>query len=177
MSMQRKLWIGLAVLLAVSFAALLWVGGEIHRVMPPIPTAVVTAEGRDDLHARRHRERPAGLAVDRRPAARLDLGTRQLCRAGLDGRLAASRSARVARHRRAARDSRRTRTAASGRMQQAALAARLQPRIRANTYDDAQRHASPSRPIAPRRSQRSQQHYTALFGDDPSCSSCARRTR
>ena len=32
-------------LLAVSFSALLWVGGEIHRVMPPIPTAVVTQHG------------------------------------------------------------------------------------------------------------------------------------
>ena len=38
MSTHRKLWIGLAALLAVSFAALLWVGSEIHRVMPPIPT-------------------------------------------------------------------------------------------------------------------------------------------
>jgi nitric oxide reductase subunit B len=32
-------------LLAVSFSALLWVGGEIHRVMPPIPNAVVTEKG------------------------------------------------------------------------------------------------------------------------------------
>src|ERR687897_3490332 len=45
MSTNRKLWIGLAALLAVSFAALLWVGTEIHRVMPPIPTAVVTHQG------------------------------------------------------------------------------------------------------------------------------------
>src|SRR5687767_494619 len=45
MSTQRKLWIGLAALLAFSFAALLWVGSEIHRVMPPIPNAVVTQQG------------------------------------------------------------------------------------------------------------------------------------
>ncbi len=45
MSASKKLWGGLALLLLVSFAVLLWVGGEIHRVMPPIPAAVVTNEG------------------------------------------------------------------------------------------------------------------------------------
>jgi nitric oxide reductase subunit B len=45
MNTHRKLWIGLAALLLVSFSALLWVGSGIHRVMPPIPTAVVTAKG------------------------------------------------------------------------------------------------------------------------------------
>ena len=45
MTTQRKLWIGLAALLAVSFTVLLWVGSEIHRVMPPIPSAVVTQDG------------------------------------------------------------------------------------------------------------------------------------
>ncbi|KAA2284824.1 nitric-oxide reductase large subunit [Arenimonas fontis] len=45
MSSTRKLWTALAVLLLVSFAALLWVGGEIHRVMPPIPERVVTESG------------------------------------------------------------------------------------------------------------------------------------
>jgi len=45
MSSTRKLWTALAVLLLVSFAALLWVGGEIHRVMPPIPEQVVTESG------------------------------------------------------------------------------------------------------------------------------------
>ena len=41
----RKLWAGLAVLLAVSFAVLLWVGSEIHRQMPPIPATVGTTDG------------------------------------------------------------------------------------------------------------------------------------
>jgi nitric oxide reductase subunit B len=45
MSPTRKLWTALSVLLLVSFAALLWVGGEIHRVMPPIPEKVVTTSG------------------------------------------------------------------------------------------------------------------------------------
>jgi nitric oxide reductase subunit B len=45
MSSTRKLWAGLGLLLLLSFAALLWVGGEIHRVMPPVPAAVVTENG------------------------------------------------------------------------------------------------------------------------------------
>ena len=45
MSASRKLWVGLAVLLTVSFGVLLWVGTEIHRVMPPIPSAVVVSTG------------------------------------------------------------------------------------------------------------------------------------
>src|SRR5690349_18504173 len=45
MTATRKLWIFLAGLLVTSFTVLLWVGGEIHRVMPPIPKAVV-ADGK-----------------------------------------------------------------------------------------------------------------------------------
>ena len=45
MTTNRRLWFGLAALLAMSFSVLLWVGGEIHRVMPPIPAAVVTPDG------------------------------------------------------------------------------------------------------------------------------------
>src|SRR5262245_39915777 len=45
MNSNRKLWIGLGVLLAVSFGVLLWVGTEIHRVMPPIPAKVVSDRG------------------------------------------------------------------------------------------------------------------------------------
>jgi len=44
-SATKKLWIGLGALLAASFAVLLWVGSEIHRVMPPIPEVVQTTEG------------------------------------------------------------------------------------------------------------------------------------
>jgi nitric oxide reductase subunit B len=45
MSSTRKLWIALAILLGVSFSVLLWVGGEIHREMPPMPEQVVTRSG------------------------------------------------------------------------------------------------------------------------------------
>ncbi|GAB2661013.1 nitric-oxide reductase large subunit [Arenimonas aestuarii] len=58
MSSTKKLWLGLAALLVVSFSALLWVGSEIHRVMPPIPEKVVTTSGdvvftRDDIQTGR----------------------------------------------------------------------------------------------------------------------------
>src|SRR5262245_45755439 len=56
MSVNRRLWTGLALLLAVSFGVLLWVGGEIHRVMPPIPEAVVTTQG-DKIFTRTDIER------------------------------------------------------------------------------------------------------------------------
>lgn len=45
MNSTRKLWVGLAVLLITSFAALLWVGGEIHRQAPPMPEQVVGPKG------------------------------------------------------------------------------------------------------------------------------------
>jgi len=45
MNANRRLWIGLGVLLAVSFSLLIWIGTEIHRVMPPIPAKVVSDRG------------------------------------------------------------------------------------------------------------------------------------
>ncbi len=45
MNRTRKLWLGLAALLAASFAVLLWMGGEIHRQAPPMPESVVAADG------------------------------------------------------------------------------------------------------------------------------------
>ena len=41
----RTLWLVLIVIVAVSFAALLYFGREIYQVAPPIPDAVVTSEG------------------------------------------------------------------------------------------------------------------------------------
>ncbi|MEJ1095540.1 MULTISPECIES: nitric-oxide reductase large subunit [unclassified Pseudoxanthomonas] len=45
MSNTKKLWLGLATLLAVSFAVLLWAGGEIFRSAPPMPERVVSESG------------------------------------------------------------------------------------------------------------------------------------
>src|SRR5688500_12402340 len=45
MDNTRKLWIGLATLLGLSFAILLLVGGQIHRKAPPMPERVVSTQG------------------------------------------------------------------------------------------------------------------------------------
>ena len=45
MDSTRKLWIGLASLLAVSFGVLLFMGGEIYRKAPPLPEQVRGASG------------------------------------------------------------------------------------------------------------------------------------
>jgi nitric oxide reductase subunit B len=58
MSETRRLWIGLGVLLGVTFAVLLWMGGEVYRSAPPMPERVVSASGqvlytRDDIETGR----------------------------------------------------------------------------------------------------------------------------
>ena len=45
MGSTRKLWLGLAALLIVSFGVLLWAGGEIFRAAPPIPERVTSESG------------------------------------------------------------------------------------------------------------------------------------
>jgi nitric oxide reductase subunit B len=42
---MRRLWIGLVVVLAVSFAVLGFVGSRIYQLAPPIPDRVVTTQG------------------------------------------------------------------------------------------------------------------------------------
>ncbi|MCF8308866.1 MAG: nitric-oxide reductase large subunit [Bacteroidales bacterium] len=42
----KKLWIGFALIVGVSFAVLIYYGGEIYREKPPIPDKVVTQQGK-----------------------------------------------------------------------------------------------------------------------------------
>lgn len=58
MSTTRRLWIGLGLLLTITFAVLLLVGSEINRVAPPMPERVVSTSGetlysKDDLQTGR----------------------------------------------------------------------------------------------------------------------------
>jgi nitric oxide reductase subunit B len=46
MTGMRRLWIGLAVVLLVSFGVLGWVGSRIYQLAPPIPDRVVASDGR-----------------------------------------------------------------------------------------------------------------------------------
>jgi nitric oxide reductase subunit B len=43
---MRRLWLGLAFVLVVSFGLLLWVGSRIYQQAPPIPDRVMTTDGR-----------------------------------------------------------------------------------------------------------------------------------
>ena len=46
MKSSRRLWRTLAVIFLLSFAVLGWIGREIYLSAPPIPDAVVAADGR-----------------------------------------------------------------------------------------------------------------------------------
>ena len=164
MHSQRKLWVGLIALLAVSFSVLLWVGTEIHRVMPPIPEQVVDTEGkvvytRADIETGRQVWQSIGghqlgsiwghgsyVAPDwtadwlhREALALLDIETLRetgLHYAELDEGV------------------------------QASFAARMRPQLRRNSYEAEGGIVR----VSPERATAMQQvagHYTALFGDDP----------
>ncbi|MEO8018839.1 MAG: nitric-oxide reductase large subunit [Pseudomonadota bacterium] len=163
MNVGRRLWIGLAVLLAASFSVLLWVGSEIHRAMPPIPSAVVsegkTLYSRDDIQKGRQ--------------VWQSIGGHQLGSIWGHGSYVAPDWSADWLHREAttwldllARREFGSDYASLGGEQQAALAARLQPRIRTNTYDAATETISISADRAAAMAGVAQ-HYIALFGDDP----------
>ena len=131
-----------------------------------MPDRVVARRRRRALHARRHRERPPGLAVDRRHAARLDLGPRRLRRARLERGLAASRSDRGARRLGATRSRARALRGARRRAARRVARTARDARCATNTYDaatgtitlDADRAAAIANVAA---------HYESLFGNDP----------
>jgi nitric oxide reductase subunit B len=164
MDNTRKLWIGLATLLGISFAILLLVGGQIHRKAPPMPERVAAADGttvfeRADIERGRSVWQSFGgmqlgsiwghggyVAPDwtadwvhREAVALLDIMARRNAGAPYD-QLDAER--------------------------QAGLVGRLQQVIRVNTYDpvtatitlDQDRVAAISNAAA---------HYESLFGNDP----------
>ena len=45
MHATRKLWTWLAIICALSFAVLIWLGTEIYQTAPPIPNQVVSTDG------------------------------------------------------------------------------------------------------------------------------------
>jgi len=168
MDNTRKLWIGLGTLLAVSFAILLFMGGEIHRQAPPVPERVVAADGtllfeRADIERGRQVWQSFGG---------MQLGSIW----GHGGYVAPDWSADwVHREALALLDlrSRRRESAAFDELdgaQQAALIGELRQTIRRNTYDpatatitlDEDRIAAVSNVAA---------HYESLFGNDPATAS------
>ena len=168
MDETRKLWFGLAALLAVSFSILLFMGGEIHRQAPPLPERVVATDGtvlfkRADIERGRQVWQSFGgmqlgsiwghgsyvapdwtaVWVHREALAVLDLRSRRRESAPFADLDAAS---------------------------QAGLVGELKPTMRRNTYDpgagtitlDEDRIAAISNVAA---------HYESLFGNDPATAS------
>jgi nitric oxide reductase subunit B len=164
MNVTRRLWISLAALLVASFSVLLWIGGEIHRVMPPIPEAVRTAEGRT-LFTRADIEK--GRQVWQ------STGGQQLGSIWGHGSYVAPDWSADTLHREAvawldliAQREHGHAFADLPREQQAALQARLQPLIRQNTFDPQtgtitvpEDRATAMTLVA--------SHYESLFGNDP----------
>lgn len=164
MSATRKLWMGLAALLAASFAVLLWVGNEIHRQMPPLPSAVVTSEGQTVF---------TRADIERGRQVWQSIGGHQLGSIWGHGSYVAPDWTADWLHREAEAWLDLRAQAVSGQRWselepglQAAEQARLQPLIRANTYD-AERDVVV---IDPQRAQAIAvvaDHYVRLFGNDP----------
>ena len=164
MNSNRRLWVGLGVLLLISFSVLLWVGTEIHRVMPPIPAKVVATNG-EVIYTR------ADIETGRQVWQ--SIGGHQLGSIWGHGSYVAPDWSADWLHREALawldRDAQRQNGAAFdelGAEQRAAAIARLTPRMRRNTYDPAadtltldDDRAAAIHSVAT--------HYESLFGNDP----------
>ncbi len=160
----RKLWIGLGTLLAVSFGVLLWIGTEIHRVMPPIPDGVVTDSG-EILYTRADIEK--GRQVWQ------SIGGHQLGSIWGHGSYVAPDWTADWLHREAvawldieARRQYERPYTEIGAEHQAGLVARLRSLIRANTFNPHIHAVVVSADRAAAMAQ-VEQHYLALFGNDP----------
>jgi nitric oxide reductase subunit B len=164
MNASRRLWAGLGVLLLLSFAVLLWVGGEIHRVMPPIPSAVVTENG-TIVYTRADIEK--GRQVWQ------SIGGQQLGSIWGHGSYVAPDWTADWLHREAVAwreiDVRRETSQSYAQLSedaQAAFDARLRPRIRSNTYDPATEIVTIPEDRALAMAQVAA-HYDSLFSNDP----------
>ncbi|WP_147651991.1 nitric-oxide reductase large subunit [Vulcaniibacterium gelatinicum] len=165
MSDTRKLWLGLATLLVVSFGVLLWAGGEIFRAAPPVPERVVSENGQT-LYTRADIER--GRQVWQ------SIGGMQLGSIwGHGGYVAPDWSADWLH--REAMDILDQWARADGGMasyadlpaeDQAALRGRLQTMMRRNTYDPATGTITLDEDRA-RAISNVAAHYVSLFGNDP----------
>ena len=164
MNANRRLWIGLGALLTLSFSVLLWVGTEIHRVMPPIPAQLVSETG-EVLYTRADIEK--GRQVWQ------SIGGQQLGSIWGHGSYVAPDWSADWLHREALelldRDAHRLHAVhfdELGAEARAAAIARLTPAIRRNTFDATNgtiavsvERAASIRSVA--------EHYRNLFGDDP----------
>ena len=158
------LWATLIVVVVGSFAALLYFGGEVYQMAPPIPEAVASSDGEviftgDDLRL--------GQDVWR------SIGGHELGSIWGHGAYTAPDWTADWVHREAvwllehwAQADYRSSFESLPSEQAAALTVRLQDEVRTNTYDDATGEITVS-PLRAEAIRAVQSHYTALFGDDP----------
>jgi nitric oxide reductase subunit B len=165
MHATRKLWTWLAVICALSFAVLGWVGAEIYLTAPPIPKQVISIDG-DVLFSEGQ--------VDRGQQAWLSAGGQQLGTVWGHGSYVAPDWSADWLHREAlelrqiwARRDFGARFDDLSKANQAFLNARLKEEMRRNSYDAGRGtivlsadRAAAVRAVAA--------HYTGLFGDDRS---------
>ena len=158
------LWATLTVVVVGSFAALLYFGGEVYQMAPPIPEAVASSDGEviftgDDLRL--------GQDVWR------SIGGHELGSVWGHGAYTAPDWTADWVHREAvwllerwAQQDFGTPFESLPSEQAAALTVRLQGEVRTNTYDSATGEITVS-PLRADAIRAVQSHYTALFGDDP----------
>src|SRR6187455_1484331 len=164
MDTTRRLWLGLATLLIVSFGVLLWMGRDMHQQAPPLPGRVVTESGRV-VYTRADMEK--GRQVWQ------SIGGQQLGSVWGHGALVAPDWSADWLHRetRAWLQLRASHTlgrsyASLGAGDQAKVQAELQPDIRRNRYDAATKSLT----VSDERAQAIAQvaaHYQSLFSNDP----------
>lgn len=163
MQHTRRLWAWLAVMCAISFAALGWVGSEIYLNAPPIPKAVVSSTGEPVFSEGQ---------VDRGQEAWRAAGGQQLGTVWGHGSYLAPDWSADWLHREAvalraiwAQRDYGTAYANLRPAEQGALDARLKAEMRRNRYDAV----SGTIVLTPERAQAVREvaaHYAALFGDD-----------
>lgn len=165
MHATRKLWTWLAVICALSFAVLGWVGTEIYLTAPPIPKQVSSTEGKvlfSEGQVQRGQE--AWLSAGGQQRARFGATAAMSPRTGQPTGCTARRwpcapsgPSRISNDR--------LKQLSVG--QRAELNARLKVEMRRNTYD-AQTGTLTLSPERFEAVQQVVQHYMGLFGNDPS---------
>lgn len=164
----KKLWIGLILVVALSFAVLIFYGVEIYREAPPVPEAVVTTDGNVLF---------TGQDIKDGQNIWQSIGGQQVGSIWGHGAYVAPDWSADWLHREAvymleswSQQDFNKPFEGLDEEQSARLKARLQKQLRANTYDPVTGQITIS-PLRAEAIQEISKHYTALFTNDPSMES------
>ncbi|UGU14639.1 nitric-oxide reductase large subunit [Sinomicrobium kalidii] len=164
MNRERKLWIGFALVILLSFAVLGYYGYEIYQESPPVPEKIVTTDGQEVF---------TGQEIKDGQNIWQSMGGQEVGSVWGHGAYVAPDWTADWLHREAlfildlyAKEDHNTTYDALNAEQQAALKVRLQKKLRTNTYDPA----SGTITISGEREQAIEylsKYYKGLFTDDP----------